>query len=772
MLTVIPASDRSGTRTVKIDLLRDEVKLEEQAAKSEVREIIIHSRDTISVDRFSGISGAYELIKGTIIFEVSPCNNSNKIIHDLEFARLNKNGRVEFNADFELHRPINHARANRRLICFIPNRSTRMGEGFFNYMTGKNWLYQNGWSFLWCGWNCDVPESDQALNIRVPVAFENGKEIHGITYSEIVSFSDDTVRTMPVVWGESLSYEPVEESLARATLYLREYRNSPAYKIKRSDWDFGELINGEPVYNPQKIYLKTGFKPGWLYELFYEAKNPKVTGLGMAAIRDIVSFLRYENTDKTGNMNPLQGLIDHTFAWGHSQSGRLLNHFVYENFNTDENKKIVFDGILASCPGAGRGMFNSRFAQFTRHGSHHEDNLYPVDMFPFASVNQRDSLSGENRSAYEKAKESGTMPKIMILNSSTDYWTRGASLLHTDAEGKSDLEIDESVRIYMAAGMTHTDNRLAFIERALLVALDSWVSDKVVPPDSEVPRISDRSLVTLDEWKIKFPPVPGIRLPDSYYMPLRLNPGERWGKEGIADYLPPRTGRPYNALIPQVDEDGNDIAGIRLPEIKLAIATNCGWELRRPEFSNTLKRNSGKDWLFCLSEKERIKKNDPRLSILERYPDKKAYVQKYYTALSELKKERFLLEEDLEVLKREIAWLPFWNNSSSVRMDIESITCSPEIIRPGQECKLVIRFADQSAKDIKAELREAPLINSYFEKNKYTGCWEGYIKIPGDAPEGNFNFDFIIVDKDLKIISGKNMIPAIRPTVQFTITHN
>lgn len=741
-------------------------------ANCEVKEIIIVSRDTVDVYNKSGKYVPYEVIKGMVIFEISPGNQYNKIINDLELAGLNENGKVEFSSDFELHKPVFPLEGNRRLICFVPNRSTKMGEGIFNYMTGINWLYSNGWSYLWCGWNCDVPQDENVLNIRVPVLTKEGNEIHGKVYSEIISYSNDTVKSMPLVWGGSIAYEPVRESIAEAELYCRQYRDSEPYEINRSDWDFGEWVKGELIPNPRQIYLEQGFKPGWLYELVYEAKNPELTGAGMAAIRDLVSFMKFEEYDNTGKLNPLAGSIDYTYAWGHSQSARLLNHFVHDNFNADEKGRKVIDGILASCPGAGRGLFNSRFAQFTRHGSHHEDNLYPVDVFPFTSVFQTDPDSNKSGSAYEKAKSSGTRPRIMILNSSTDYWTRGASLLHTDVSGVSDLDIDEDVRIYMASGMTHTDSRMAFLERALLVALDRWVSSGIMPPDSEVPKISDGSLVSLDEWKQNFPAVPGLRIPDSYYRPLRLDPGKRWEKDGIADIVPPLVSGYYNALIPQVDVDGNDIAGIKLPEVKVPIASNCGWELRDPGFSNTLKRNSGKDWLFCLSEEERIKKEDPRKSIYERYPEKNVYIREYEEALNELRNRKLLLDEDVDILSNEAGWIPLWIDTSSVTLQISKISCSPQLIRPGQKCKIRVELTDDSVKDIRAELREASFLNTQLKQLKQKGIWEGYITIPGDAPEGTFNFDISFLDKDLRIINRQNMVSDINPSVSFSIKHN
>lgn len=468
-----------------------------RVATAEVIKVEINSREEVPTSPEHNRSGTYEVIRGIIHLEVDPNNPANDLIVDLKYARRNKRGMVEFSTEFELHKPVDSNRGNHRLMYFVNNRGNKMGTWHFNHQAGKNWLYSQGYSYLWCGWNCDVIESDRRLNINVPVATDNGKTITGKIYAEMISYANDITYTHPIVWGDSLAYPPLNMDKSDAKLTMRKYRSDESIEIPREGWEFARLENGEIVPDSGTIYIKEGFKPGWLYDLVYVGKNPKVTGLGLAAIRDAVSFFRYEKADEAGNENPLVGVIEHTFAWGHSQSGRLLNHFVYQNFNGDEKKRMVFDGIMANCPGAGKGLFNSRFAQFTRHGSHLEDNLYPIDFFPFATVEQKDPLTGKKGDAFSRARKSGFMPKMMFINSPTDYWTRAASLLHTDVEGKNDIEIDSNVRIYAIAGRAHTDDRIGIIGRALLTTLDQWVSLGIEPPGSQIPKISDGTLVKI-----------------------------------------------------------------------------------------------------------------------------------------------------------------------------------------------------------------------------------------------------------------------------------
>jgi hypothetical protein len=453
---------------------------------------------------------------------------------------------------------------------------------------------------------------------------------------------------MPFVWGESVAYPVASLDNAQATLTMRQYRWSDPVELPRDQWSFARVEEGRAVPDPGHLYIKDGFRPGWLYDLVYVGKEARLAGLGLAAVRDVVSFFRYEQADERGVANPLAGGVEHAYAWGHSQSARLLNHFVYQDFNGDEQRRMVFDGVLASCPGGGKGEFNSRFAQTTRHGSHLEDNLFPVDFFPFTSVTQTDPVTGERGDNLALARKSGFLPRIFYYNSSTDYWTRAASLLHTDVTGKRDEAIDPSVRIYAVAGRAHLDARIGILARALLVAMDEWVSQGIEPPASEIPRIADGTLVDLAAIRARFPAVPGLRLPDSYYHPLRLDPGPRWRTAGIADHVPPLAGPRYVCLVPQVDEDGNEIAGIRLPEITTPLATFCGWYLRNPTFSNTLQRNGGRIWPLARTAEERRESGDARPSIQERYATSADYASRAKQTLIELRQKRLLLDEDYD----------------------------------------------------------------------------------------------------------------------------
>lgn len=589
--------------------------------------------------------GSYEILKGVVFFQLDPDDPANSMITDLRHAPLNTQGMIEFSAEFELHKPLDAQAGNHKLIYFASNRGRKIGSGFFSVYLDYNWLYSKGYSYVWCGWNADVPPDSSLLNIFLPIASKNGKPIQGEVYSELISFSNDTVNSMPIVWGNSLAYPPIDLDDPSARLSMRQYRNDEPIIIDRNQWRFASFESEHLIPDSMSVYLEDGFIPGFLYELVYTAKNSMLSGLGMAAIRDLVSFLRYESSDINENPNPLYAFIDHTLAWGHSQSGRLLNHFVYKNFNSDEEGRIVLDGVMCNCAGAGKGMFNSRFAQTTRHGSHHEDHLYPVDFFPFAGIPQYDPVTGKTGDAFKWARESACMPKMIYLNSSTDYWTRAASLLHTDVEGTNDLQIAEDIRIYLVSGIAHTDNKMAIPGRALLIALDDWVSSGIDPPESKVPKISDATLVNINEWNDRFPDIPDLIKPESYYNPYVLDMGKRWDSLGIADKVPPEILGRYVCLVPQVDSNGNEISGIQLADVEVCLATYTGWRMRNPSFSNSLQRNNGQVWPLPYST-ESNHEGDPRLPISSKYKSGSEYLDQYDRSLQKLTDQGFLLNED------------------------------------------------------------------------------------------------------------------------------
>jgi hypothetical protein len=654
-------------------------------ARGEVVRVTIDRREPFADGHSFGSAGPYERILGRMFLEVDPGHAANARIVDLNLAARNARGKVEFWTDFFLLKPVEPRQGNRRLFYDVNNRGNKLALGAFNHHggndpstpadAGNGFLMRQGYSIFWCGWNGDVRAGDNRLLIGLPVATDNGKPIEGLVHAEISV--NEKVSSQPFYWGNSDPYPAATLDHRSATLTMRPDRTHDAVVVPHDDWAFARFENGKIIPDAKNLYLKEGFRPGWLYELMYTARDPRVTGLGFAAVRDAVSFLRYSEKDSTGLVNPLAGAIERAYAFGISQSGRFIHHLVYEGFDTDEQQRVVFDGALAHVGGAGKGYFNHRFAQTTRHGSQHEDNLSPSEFFPFTTSPEYDPITGARGDTLALARAAGHVPKLFFTGTSTEYWTRATSLLHADVEGRVDIPPDPSVRIYFITGGQHGvssspdrgiyQNQVNVLDhrpvlRALLVQLDRWVTAGTEPPASRIPRIADGTLVDLAHYRVSFPTIPGINPPEAMYVPMRLDFGPRFKEFGIADIVPPRVGPPYRMLVPAVDADGNEIAGIRLPDIAVPTATFTGWNLRSESVgaAGALGRWNGSYIPFALTAEERKQSGDPRLSIAERYPTRDAYIARVAESAVGLRDEGFLLDEDVVAILKTAATRNYW----------------------------------------------------------------------------------------------------------------
>jgi hypothetical protein len=655
-------------------------------AQAEVVRVEVAERAPFAHGASFGTAGAYERIKGRMFLETDPLFEANAGITDLKLAPRNVRGKVESWTDFFLLKPVAASKGNGKLLFDVNNRGNMLALWTFNDAertndprstahAGNGFLLRRGYSLLSCGWNGEVVDDHtQRLLTELPVATNQGETITGRAHIEFSTTAKVFSRAFSwSPWGEFAAFPTVSLDDRNAKLTMRPSRAEPAVEVPRDAWAFGRWEDGKVVPDPAHLYLKEGFRPGWLYDLVYTAKNPRVTGLGLAALRDCVSFFRHAPAKR----NPLAGAIDTAYIVGISQSGRLIHHFIYDGFNTDEARRAVFEGALIHVAGAGKGGFNHRFRMLTDTGNSHEGHLSSSEFFPLAPTLQTDPVTGESGDTLARARASGHVPKMIFTQTSTEYWSRAASLLHTDVDGRKDIELPQEVRVYLVAGAQHlgagdgtlgmcqqptnTLNDRGPILRAMLVALDEWVSKGVEPPPSRHPRIADGSLVDLTSWH--FPRIPGINLPMRYYEPLRLDFGPRFHREGIADTIPPTTGAPYRTLIPAVDSDGNETSGIILPEVAVPLGTYTGWNLRAAAFGaeGEISPFDGMQIPFALTKAEREKSGDPRPAVRERYPTREAYLRRMTDAASQLKQERFLLEDDAAAILEKAAALKLWD---------------------------------------------------------------------------------------------------------------
>jgi Alpha/beta hydrolase domain len=644
-----------------------------------VTRVEIISRTDIQDGRSFGLAGTYEKIVGRVYFAVNPDNLHNRQIIDIDKAPRNAQGEVEFSADLYLLKPKDMNKGNNAVLFEVSNRG---GKGILHIVNGYNpsgpegeygdgFLLREGYTVAWIGWEFDVADHGENLKLYAPVAHDpGGKEIHGLVRSDFTPAQK--VQDMPL--GHSLlgptggkSYPVDDPASARNVLTVRDLPNGPRQTIPRNQWNFSHSVDGQLIADVHFVHLDGGFQPGKIYEVVYEAKDPVVAGLGLAAVRDFLSYLKYDPKSTAE--------IHRVYAVGISQSGRFLRHFLYQDFNADEQGRQVMDGVIAHVAGAGRGSFNHRFAQPSRDAQPLSSIFFPTDLFPFTDLPETDPESSETAGLLDASNKSHTAPKMFSTNTSYEYWGRAASLIHISPEGSSDRKIAENVRVYLLAGLQHfsapfppqknnpgspdsnaqqryNPNPIQWYWRALITDMDQWVKDGTPPPASTYPKIADATLVPLDKWT--FPKIPGVNKPHEVSLAFHLDFGPQW-KEGIASLEPPKVGKPFAVLVPQADADGNDLGGVSLPELQVPLATYTGWNLRDPSIGAGDLRLSfyGSFIPFAKTAKEREKSGDPRLSVAERYASREEYMGKFAEAAIKLIHERFLLREDLPaVLER------------------------------------------------------------------------------------------------------------------------
>ena len=645
-------------------------------ARAEVERIEVLERTLFADGKAFGNVGPYERLRGRLYFAVEPAAAENQSIVDIRLAPRDAAGRVTFAADFILLKPLDAARGNSRLLYEAPNRGSTYMLNVFNDAAatnlpvtaadaGNGFLMEQGYTLLATGWSWDLTPAGNLLRADLPVALEGGKPIFGRVNGEIsVAQAANSASHMS---PGAVGYEPLDPNSADDVLTMRDSALGTRTPIARNRWHWGYDKDGRTIYDPSIIMLEGGFKPGVIYALTYSTRGPRVTGLGMAGIRDALIFFRNERADRTGAPNPLaQGAEPpkNVLAFGRNQAARLLQSMVYYGLTADGRRRPAFDGALMNVGGAGRGAFNSRFAQAGHHFSPDIDLDFATDTFPFATSTQTDPVTMEIGSVLDRASALGPVPKLFYVDTSSEYWARAASLTHTAADSSADLAPNARARLYMISGGAHFLNppadRSIFahcrdpldyrpLMRSLLLHLDGWVTLQKEPLPSAIPTLSDGTLGKLSQYLDAFPKVPGLRTPTRMLEPPRLDYGGRFASEGIADVVPPKVGKTFTVLVPMPDADGLDRAGIRLPDISVPLGTYTGWN---PQNAATgaperLARYDGSFLPFEPDENLRIAAGDPRPSIKERYPTRDAYTKAYAAATLALAEKELILGSDV-----------------------------------------------------------------------------------------------------------------------------
>ena len=623
-----------------------------------------------------GDAGAYTHLKGTAHFSVDPLHPNNEAITDVELAPRDSEGRVRFSADFEMLHPTDPDKGRRSIVFDVVNRGRKTILGFNSapramdpgapVEPGNGFLMREGYTVVWCGWQADVPDDPYLMGMDAPQALDaNGAPLTGRILHQFQC--NEPTNVFLLADRTHVPHPPTDADETGATLTVRDHPNEPSTEVPRDRFQFVRVEDEQVEPDIEHVYLRDGFEPGRVYQLVYTTTGSEVVGLGMASVRDIVSFLKYESED---DGNPVAGTIDYAHAFGSSQSGRFLRTYIYYGMNDDEQGRMALDGIMPHVAGGMRGEFNLRFGQPSK------DVCYIIpELFPFADTELADPVTGDTGSLIARMEERGSVPKIMFTNTSAEYWRGDAALIHTNFAEMRDADESENARRYHFAGTMHGSGTFppqtirvmdglkgqlpynavdyAPIQRALLTALDEWVRDGVEPPPSLHPSLDHGTGVESYTLRETFERLPFATFPPRVTRAHRLDYGDETHL-GRTVKLPAVRGEEYPAIVSNVDDDGNELGGIRLPSVSVPLATNTGWNLRHPDNGNpdlVIGITGGlAGWTvpFHKTEQDREAAGDPRPSIEARYESLDGYVELVREAAQAMVAGRYLLEEDVE----------------------------------------------------------------------------------------------------------------------------
>ena len=587
-----------------------------------------------------GTTGGYERVIGVAKGELDPADPRNAGIVGLAQAKRNAAGKVEYETDIFLLRPVDPAKGNRHLLFDILNRGNKVVANRMNTTTpkddsndpstvaqaGDGFLFRRGYTIAWAGWDPDAPKTNHGMTLRIPAL----PDVEQTIRDEFVSGT----RGAPMTRFR-LSYAAASLDQADATLTRRIKQADVPEPVPSAQWSFAD--DRTVILRPE------GSVPafGAIYELNYRAKSPWVSGIGFAAQRDVAAFLRSGAKDSPARR------FDAAIVFGVSQSGRFIRDFIKFGFNRDEAGHKVFDGALSHIAGIGGVFLNAPFAQPFRTRTQHEDHAMPENAFPFSAAASRDPVSGKMGALLRNDRFD---PLTIETNTDAEYWQKGASLLGTDPEGKRDLPLPANTRLFLIAGTQHTGRYGATDApgpcanprnphdpypalRALLVALDEWIATGRPAPNSRIPRIADGTLVPAA--RLGFPALPGFATAAA---PNRIDP--------VGDWVRPTNGpSPYVALVPAVDADGNARAGLKLPDVAAPMGTHTGFNLyKAPVIAGEMCDRDGSYRPFALDKAA----SDPRKSLRDRYGSPTRRAASVEAAARALVADRLLLKEDAD----------------------------------------------------------------------------------------------------------------------------
>jgi Alpha/beta hydrolase domain len=629
---------------------------ESSTPASSVERLQIHVRSPAFEGTAFGSVGAYERVVGEAEMALDPRHAANQGIVDAALA-ASADGKVRYRTNVMILRPADAAKDSGVMVFEVANRGRKLALQFVNGGTievdkaseaGTAWLMRQGHTLLWVGWQGDVPMSTtgQSIGMSLPVAKQGGQPITGASVEEMVFDAPGAKGTVP------LSYPAASTDQARATLSVKATPRAPARTLPASAWRY---VNDKSI----EVDRPADADAGAIYTFVYTARDPQPMGLGMAAVRDVVSFLKSGAPDASGQANPMAGRKPKTtVALGISQSGRFLRDWIWQGFNADPSGGPVFDGVMPTIAGSRKTFTNLRWAQPGRYSRQHEDHLYYGDQFPFTYGVMTDAASGRSDGIFARCITSKTCPKTIHLDSSLEYWQARAALVVTDGRGK-DIALPDNVRAYLMASTQHgptatptqgicqrnnnpTQQNQNY--RALMARLIEWTRDGKAPPPSRHPTVATGELVPPTAQAMGFPDLAALGMTVPAPNPLRVV-----DHSAVPPVQAAGTGLEYTVLVPRVDADGLDRSGIRLPDVAVPLATYTGWNQRREGFApGQLCGLNGSMLPFAANAADRTTKRDPRPSVAERYATRAAYLQRVRDAAQGLQRDGLMLAEDVD----------------------------------------------------------------------------------------------------------------------------
>lgn len=605
-------------------------------AGAEVSRVEITARRDVAGGRSFGSTGPYEQIVGKLYFAIDPANTRNRVITDLDKAPRNAAGKIEMSADLVILKPRDSSKGNGIALFDIVNRGRGVALAKFDTPVavngaaapddyGDGFLLNRGYTIVQVGWEFDA-RREGAIRAELPAALG----VTGMARATFIPTSNGSEATV----GDLAGYTPGNPAAPENTLTRRDSPQSAATTIPRAKWHLAGNV----------VTLDGGFEPGRIYELAYMAADPPVAALGFAAVRDAASWVRYAPGATVS--------ATHAFAFGSSQTGRFLREFLYDGFYTDERDRPVFDAVIPHLAGASGLNLNRRWSTPTSLSSD------VATFFPFSDSKQRDPVTGVEEGLLENARAGARQPKVFWTNTPTEVWQKAAALETMTPDGSKDRPLPSNVRLYVFAGTQHDparfppavgngqqqDNPTDYIwaMRALLVGMEKWVRQGIAPPPSRYPRLQDSTLVRSTD--VAFPDLPGVTSPRKSLAGAR-GVNSLVAKDGGA-------GAPLPLLVSQVDKDGNELGGLRLPDVMVPLATTAGWNFRKSAIGGPHMQYPllGSYVPFASTKAERERAHDPRLSIEERYQSRDQYLKQVQEAAAPLVKEGYVLAEDVPAI--------------------------------------------------------------------------------------------------------------------------